>query len=87
MRLFVTSFGYLGLAPPQTRRGDRICFLRGCSVPVVLRGDSKVGHKVVGFCFLRSRIEAYTEARGRFSVGKEQLEGAPPLNVRSLILI
>jgi hypothetical protein len=56
-------------------------------VPVVLRGNSKIGHRVVGCCFLRSKLEPYAEACGRFAVGMEQLDGAPPLNVRRLMLI
>lgn len=32
LRLAVTGLGYLGMVPSQTRRGDKICFLRGCSV-------------------------------------------------------
>lgn len=35
------SDGFLGLAPSAARVGDRVCILKGCSVPVVLRPVKK----------------------------------------------
>jgi Heterokaryon incompatibility protein (HET) len=37
-RLMVTTKGYLGLAPPETKTGDLICILYGGQLPFVLRG-------------------------------------------------
>lgn len=86
MRLFVTSFGYLGMAPPQARNGDKLCYLRGCSFPVVLRADSAVGYRIVGACSVRTKFEAYAEACVRFAAGKPHLEIEPALNIREINL-
>jgi hypothetical protein len=37
MRLMVTQNGFIGMTPPQTQIGDSVCYLRGCSIPVILR--------------------------------------------------
>jgi hypothetical protein len=34
---FMTSKGYMGLGPRYTQKGDKICVLLGCSVPIVIR--------------------------------------------------
>lgn len=34
---FVTQEGYMGLAPRSAKKGDLICVLLGCSVPVIIR--------------------------------------------------
>jgi len=47
MRLLMTEGGYLGWAHPQTRQGDKIAFLQGCSKPVVLRA-CEAGYWVIG---------------------------------------
>ena len=36
-RLIVTSMGHIGMAPSRARKGDIICVLLGCSIPVCLR--------------------------------------------------
>ena len=41
---FVTGEGYMGLAPRFAEKGDLICVLLGCSVPVVIR---KMGTRYV----------------------------------------
>jgi hypothetical protein len=40
-RLFKTSEGRLGLASRKVQRGDFVCILYGCSVPVILRRRTK----------------------------------------------
>lgn len=40
LRFFVTAEGRLGLAPKTTERGDMICLIPGCDVPVILRKRS-----------------------------------------------
>jgi hypothetical protein len=87
MRLFVTRFGYLGMAPPLTKRGDKLCFLKGCSMPVILRGNSMNGYKVIGCCSVRSKFEPYAEACIKFARGEELGELDPPLNIRTMRLI
>jgi hypothetical protein len=41
-RLFVTIDGFLGIAHAQARKGDNVCLIRGCHMPVILRraGDA-----------------------------------------------
>ena len=36
-RLIKTFNGRLGLAPAKVQRGDLVCILYGCSVPVIMR--------------------------------------------------
>ncbi|KAK4163742.1 heterokaryon incompatibility protein-domain-containing protein [Cladorrhinum sp. PSN259] len=38
-RLMVTETGILGMAPRLARKGDRVCILLGCSIPLVLRAE------------------------------------------------
>lgn len=50
-RPMLSDMGFMGSVDPQTELGDRICFLVGCSRPVVLREvrvDDKVQYTVVG---------------------------------------
>ena len=39
-RLFITMDGFLGLSEESIQKGDMVCILFGCSIPVVLRKDS-----------------------------------------------
>lgn len=47
--LFTTATGYIGPDPKSVERGDHICVLMGCQLPVVLRefGDKYI---FVGDC-------------------------------------
>ena len=53
LRLMTSCNGRIGMVPHKAIKGDLVCILFGCSVPVLLR---KSGHKdqfvVVGECFL-----------------------------------
>ncbi|KAI1197345.1 heterokaryon incompatibility protein-domain-containing protein [Nemania serpens] len=40
-RLFETKSGRLGLAPDDVQKGDKVCILYGCTVPVILRRHEK----------------------------------------------
>lgn len=55
-QLLISKKGYVGLGPMPTRKGDLICVLYGCSVPVVLR---KVGgHYVfIGECYVHGLMD------------------------------
>ena len=50
-RLVITEKGRFALASSLAERGDVICVLFGCSVPVILRRDKK-HWKLVGECYL-----------------------------------
>jgi hypothetical protein len=46
-RCIITSErGYIGLAPLKTEKGDELCILQDCGVPVVLRRASQQGQAV-----------------------------------------
>jgi hypothetical protein len=49
--LFVTPRGYIGVGPPKVQKGDKICVLLGCDIPLIIRpvGDYYI---VVGDCFV-----------------------------------
>jgi len=51
-----TSSQVITLCPPETRTGDFICILYGCSVPVVLRPHSPY-FTLVGECFIYGFME------------------------------
>lgn len=53
LRLMVSQNGRIGMVSEKAKKGDLICVLYGCSVPVILR-DSGHGDSVtfVGECFL-----------------------------------
>ncbi|ORX93677.1 hypothetical protein BCR34DRAFT_441785, partial [Clohesyomyces aquaticus] len=44
----------VGLAPADTEKGDNICVLFGCSVPVILRRreQKSPSYKLIGECFV-----------------------------------
>jgi hypothetical protein len=50
-RIFTTRKGYLGLASRALHRGDHICILRGCPVPVLLRRHG-AQYQVVGEAYV-----------------------------------
>lgn len=58
LRLMTSRNGRIGMAPRNAEKGDVICILFGCSVPIVLR---RSGHKdqytVVGECYLDGHME------------------------------
>ncbi|KAL9133936.1 MAG: hypothetical protein Q9175_004884 [Cornicularia normoerica] len=62
-RLLFTHEGYIGLAPNETWKGDKVCLLLGCRVPVVLRERTKGGFEVVGEVYMHGIMkgEALTE--------------------------
>ena len=47
-RLMFTHEGYIGMAPYDTRKGDKVCLLFGCRVPVVLRERIAGGFELIG---------------------------------------
>ncbi len=53
-RLMVTNTGLLGMAPPNATKGDCICILLGCSIPLILRpvGPNKGSYRLVGECYV-----------------------------------
>jgi hypothetical protein len=54
-KLFLSDKGFNGIACRGARNGDKICFLRGCTKPVVLRGTSggdALKYRVVGEAFI-----------------------------------
>ncbi|KAI1161520.1 heterokaryon incompatibility protein-domain-containing protein [Nemania serpens] len=58
LRLMVTCNGRIGLAPEKAMKGDLVCVLFGCSVPVLLRqSDQKETFTFVGECFLDGFME------------------------------
>ncbi|MCJ1368621.1 hypothetical protein MMC16_007765 [Acarospora aff. strigata] len=55
-RLLTTAEGYIGLASEMAQRGDIICILLGCSVPVALRPVGE-HYKLVGECYIHGLME------------------------------
>lgn len=53
-RLFTTVEGYFGIGPRTLYTGDRVCLLKGCALPLIVR-PSEVGEplQVVGECYIQ----------------------------------
>jgi hypothetical protein len=64
-RLITTTTGYIGLAPSGVKRGDKVCVLLGCHVPLILRpmGDH---FQVIGDAYIHGVMhgEAVDGVRG-----------------------
>ncbi|KAI6081479.1 HET-domain-containing protein [Hypoxylon rubiginosum] len=61
--LFVTSKGYIGLAPWNAKAGDKICLLSGGKTPFLLRETKEDSYDFVGECYVYGIMggEAWTE--------------------------
>jgi hypothetical protein len=61
MRLMSTNRGSMGMAHPNAKVGDRICYIRGCSVPMILRphprAEANNKYCVVGSAFVHRSKE------------------------------
>lgn len=57
MRLCVTEQGTMGMVPQRARKGDSVCVLIGCSVPVVLRRQEGGLYEFVGECYLQNFMD------------------------------
>ena len=66
--LIKTIHEHLGLAHETVQKGDSICILYGCSVPVILRSisaseaDQNAGYRFIGECYVHDMMEG--EASG-----------------------
>jgi hypothetical protein len=49
----------VGLCPRQTKAGDLVCILFGCSVPVILRPANEEGtsYKLIGECYVHGKMD------------------------------
>ena len=54
--LVLTKKGYLGLGPTKARKGDLVCILYGCSVPVLIREHGQ-GHEFVGESYIHGLMD------------------------------
>ena len=74
-RLFATQRGFLGLAPEECRKGDFICILYGCSVPIILRRHDTnpvddMYYEFIGECYVHDLMDG--EA---FAIQKKEQDG------------
>jgi Heterokaryon incompatibility protein (HET) len=66
-RLMVSKDGLLGIAPDQSQKGDMICILFGCSVPVVLRKTADgTKFEFIGECFVDGYMSGEAVLDNRF---------------------
>ncbi|KAK0515812.1 hypothetical protein JMJ35_001846 [Cladonia borealis] len=60
-RLFTTRRNFLGLAPQESKKGDLICILYGCSVPVILRRHGanpfNTYYEFIGECYVHDLMD------------------------------
>jgi hypothetical protein len=52
-RLITTESGHVGMGPSRVQKGDKICVLLGCSIPLVLRvRNDATSYEVIGEYYL-----------------------------------
>lgn len=57
-RLFTTVNGYIGIGPRTLFAGDRVCILKGCALPLIIRSrDGKDHVQVVGECYIHGCMD------------------------------
>lgn len=62
---FITAFGYVGMGPPTTQKGDQVWILRGGWVPFVLRPRSKHGeYTLVGDAYVHGIMNGEAVDKG-----------------------
>ena len=61
----MTEGGYIGMAPNAARKGDRVCLLLGCRVPVLLRECEEGRYELIGGVYGIMNGEALTEENHR----------------------
>jgi hypothetical protein len=55
-RFLETSDGLVGIAPGQTEKGDKVCILYGCSVPVILRKKGRF-YEYIGEAYIYGKMD------------------------------
>ncbi|KAH7370371.1 heterokaryon incompatibility protein-domain-containing protein [Rhexocercosporidium sp. MPI-PUGE-AT-0058] len=66
-QLMISKKGYIGLGPVPAKKGDLICVLYGCSVPVLLRKVDE-HYILVGECYVHGLMDG--EALDLLAIGK-----------------
>jgi hypothetical protein len=56
-RFCVTEKGYIGLVPPHTELGDKVCVVFGASTPFLLRDAGEGKHALVGECYMHAMMD------------------------------
>jgi hypothetical protein len=56
-QLIKTKRGDLGLAPEMAEKGDLVCILYGCSVPVIIRELGAGNHELIGECYIHGMMD------------------------------
>lgn len=70
---FISENGYLGLGPPVSQSGDRICFFFGVQVPFILRPQHDSGeYRLCGECYVDGMM--YGEIADMLKSGKVKEE-------------
>lgn len=65
-RLVITEQGCIGKVSGISRKGDVICLLYGCGVPVVLRKHDRGGYMLIGESYIHGIMngEAWAQFEG-----------------------
>ena len=69
--LFTMEGGYIGLGPPGTMQGDRLCVLLGCALPLLIRQQGQQ-YRLVGQCYVYGMMHG--EMVEEVKAGKRQLQ-------------
>lgn len=77
-RLITTNEGHIGMAPYRVQKGDRICVLLGCNIPLVLRRrEGESSYEVIGECYVHGFMNGEVLHKldsGKFEIGDFRLE-------------
>lgn len=67
LRLMTSGGDRVGMAPPKAVEGYLICFLFGCSVPILLRKhETQNTCTIIGECYLDGCMEGETLQSGEY---------------------
>ncbi|PMD64881.1 uncharacterized protein K444DRAFT_520287 [Hyaloscypha bicolor E] len=70
-RMVTTEKGHVGMALELSRRGDLVCLLFGCRMPVVLRPEGEY-FRFMGECYVHGLM--FGEGIEAFERGEYQME-------------
>lgn len=74
-RFLVTANGYMGLAPGEARKGDRVAVVYGCSTPLLIRKVEEAvdDWRLVGECYVYGLMDGEAIAMDDISDGDIRL--------------
>lgn len=80
-RLLMTEQGYIGMAPAEVRKADRVCLLLGCRVSVLLRKHEEGEYELVGDVYVHGIMNGRLRVRRKledYEIHRYPVSGSHP---------